>query len=78
MPMDLDESLTPSAIVEYHAAIDQGRSHAQAIAAAVDRVRFEVLRMAALMCELRAQQPDMTEEMRAACHGCAKDIEARL
>ena len=76
MPMDIDESLVPSAIVEYRAALEHGQSEAEAMAAAVERIRYDVLRMAALICEMRAQHTDLSDDQRLACRDCAKDIKA--
>ncbi len=55
MPIDIDDNLVNAAIVEFHTAKDHGRSDPQAWAAAVARVRHDVLTLASATCERVAE-----------------------
>ncbi len=46
MSTTIDQDLTPNAIVEFHAAKDAGKSEGEAWAAAVARIRYDVLQLA--------------------------------
>lgn len=46
MSATIDQNLTPNAIVEFHAAKNAGSSDGEAWAAAVARIRYDVLQMA--------------------------------
>jgi hypothetical protein len=79
VPIDLDDNLVNAAIVEFHSAKDHGRSDPQAWAAAVQRIRYDVLSMAAVTCEQMAQmiisrEDDESEVGAAAAHACAVAI----
>ncbi|QJU59713.1 hypothetical protein HL653_19890 [Sphingomonas sp. AP4-R1] len=55
MPIDIDDNLVNAAIIEFHAAKDHGKTDPQAWAAAVSRVRHDVLTLASLTCERVAE-----------------------
>jgi hypothetical protein len=46
MPATIDQNLAPNAVVEFHTAKDHGKSESEAWAAAVARIRHDVLQMA--------------------------------
>ncbi|WP_293974264.1 hypothetical protein [Sphingomonas sp.] len=55
MPIDIDDNLVNAAIIEFHTAKEHGRSDPQAWAAAVSRVRHDVLTLASVTCERVAE-----------------------
>lgn len=55
MPIDIDDNLVNAAIIEFHSAKEQGKTDPQAWAAAVSRVRHDVLTLASVTCERVAE-----------------------
>jgi hypothetical protein len=78
MSMTIDESLTPSAITEYHAVKSHGGEEGAAWQAAVARVRYDVLLMAILTCEERGRTYAEKSPEDLACHDCATTLRALL
>jgi hypothetical protein len=75
VPIDIDDNLMNAAIIEFHSAKDHGKSDPQAWAAAVSRVRHDVLTIASLTCERLAEGIDRQSEKEAeAARRCAAAI----
>jgi hypothetical protein len=69
--MTTEEMLVPAAVTEFSAAKEHGASDHEAWRAAVERVRYEVLRMAAMACELHAVKFDPESPQALAYRDCA-------
>lgn len=77
MPIDIDDNLVNAAIIEFHAAKDHGKTDPQAWAAAVSRVRHDVLTLASLTCERVAEGIGRrSEESAETARTCASAIRA--
>jgi hypothetical protein len=75
VPISIDDNLVNAAIIEFHAAKDHGKSDPQAWAAAVSRVRHDVLTIASLACERIAETlGDDREREAGTAHDCAVAI----
>jgi hypothetical protein len=75
MPIDIDDNLVNAAIIEFHTAKDHGKTDPQAWAAAVSRVRHDVLTLASLTCERVAEGLAQDSESEAeTAHNCAVAI----
>jgi hypothetical protein len=75
VPIDIDDNLVNAAIIEFHAARDHGRSDAQAWAAAVARVRHDVLTIASVTCERLAEGfARHGDDEAETAHACARAI----
>ncbi|MDO6414898.1 hypothetical protein Q4F19_10945 [Sphingomonas sp. BIUV-7] len=72
VPIDIDDNLVNAAIIEFHTAKDHGKSDPQAWAAAVSRVRHDVLTLASATCEQMAE--GFGEAEAAGAHHCAAAI----
>jgi hypothetical protein len=77
VPIDIDDNLVNAAIIEFHAAKDHGKTDPQAWAAAVSRVRHDVLTIASLTCERVAEGIGRSnEESAETARNCASAIRA--
>lgn len=75
MPITIDDNLVNAAIIEFHTARDHGKSDPQAWAAAVLRVRHDVLTVASITCERLADGLAQTGSAGAdTAHACARAI----
>ena len=75
MPITIDDNLINAAIIEFHTARDHGKSDPQAWAAAVSRVRHDVLTVASVTCERIAEGLAQSGNAEAdAAHACARAI----
>ena len=72
MPATIDQNLTANAIVEFHTAKDVGKSDGDAWAAAVARIRYDVLHMAILTLSLG--DIDLSEVEHATRQACISEL----
>jgi hypothetical protein len=72
MPTSIDQDLTPNAIIEFNTAKEHGKSEGDAWAAAVARIRYDVLRMA--IAELARGVPRSDAEAKVTRNECIHEL----
>lgn len=72
MTATIDQNLAPNAIVEFHAAKDHGKSEGEAWAAAVARIRHDVLQMA--IAALAIRDIDLSEAEHLTRQKCIAEL----
>lgn len=72
MPATIDQNLAPNAVVEFHTAKDHGKSESEAWAAAVARIRHDVLQMA--IATLALKDIDLSEVEHVTRQACIFEL----